>query len=96
MMKGGGGEKVEPGRVGARRSRGLARGLVGVERAIRARAQDAASPTSRESRRHPLGQPLDMGRGVAPDAQPRAGQRGLDQRGDGTLAFGARDMDRAE
>ena len=90
----GGGQKVEPGRIGRRRIR-LARGLISVERAIeRARKMRLVDLVSLHA--HALGHPLDMRRTISSDAKSGMRQRGLDQRGDRPLALGARHMDRAE
>ena len=92
--KGGGSEKVEPGRIGRRRA-GRARGLIGVERPIQGsrerRLVDIVSLNA-----HPLGDALNMRGGVAADTKPSMRQRRLDQGRDRPLAFGARDMDRAK
>ncbi len=92
--KGGGGEEVEPGRVGRGRA-GRAGGLIGVERHIEgARERRLVDIVSLNA--HPLGDALDMGRGVSPDAKAGMRQRRLDQSRDRPLALGARDMDRAK
>ena len=92
--KGGGGEKVEPGRVGRGRA-GLARGLVGVERLVQgARERRLVDIVSLNA--HPLGDALDMGGGVAADTKAGMRQRRLDQGRDRPLALGARHMDRAK
>ena len=57
--EGGGGQEVEPGRVRGG-GPGLARGLVGVERAIEGvRKRGLIDLASLEA--HPFGDPLDMG-----------------------------------
>ena len=92
--KGGGGEKVEPGCVGRGRA-GLAGGLVGVERLVeRPRERRLVDIVALNA--DPLGDTLDMRRGVAADAKAGMRQRRLDQGRDRPLALGARDMDRAE
>ena len=92
--EGGGGEKVEPGRVDRGRA-GRARGLIDVERLIQgSRERGLVDIVSLNA--DPLGDPLDMRRGVAADTQAGVRQRRLDQGRDRPLALGARDMDRAK
>ena len=90
----GGGQKVEPGRLGRRRI-GRARGLISVERFIegarKGRLVDLASLHA-----HALGHPLDMRRTISPDAKSGMRERRLDQRRDRPLSLGARHMDRAK
>ena len=76
--EGGGGQKIEPGRVG-RRAPGVARGLVGVERRIEgARERSFVHLATLEA--YPFSQPLDVRGGVASDAKAGSRERGLDQR----------------
>ena len=92
--KGCGGEKVEPGCVGRGRACG-ARSLVAVERAIQGsrerRLVDIAALNA-----HPLGDAFDVRGRVTADTKAGMRQSRLDQGRDRPLAFGARDMDRAE
>ncbi len=87
-------QQVEPG--GVARSRILApRGLERVERGFEAARQGPVVDVARIEA-DALVDPLDVWRGVAPDAKSSAMKRRLDQRRDRALALGARDMHGAE
>ncbi len=87
-------QEIEPGGLGGRGPL-AARRLIGVEGFGQAAGQRLRLDVAAHQA-HALGHPLDMRRGVAADAQPRPGERRLDQRRYGALALGAGDMDRAK